>query len=1206
MEVNPLRLDGKRDRFSSVKSQLKEKVSNMETFEDLLLKRLYYRGENRLDLVLKSLLSLIDLCGVETIGDRTILIDSTNFRRKVFKGPRDVKDRFLSLRKQKKKTFSYSEFAIANSIPYDTICGEFPIVFRDYRRTIHCLRLSYAFYLTMVMTNHVKFTFPNRVRQGHFKKVNTYLSEIFVHLYCSLRREKITDEKKIIKCFKNSLCYHVSQCLDQKEFPEGQRMDLIPIAFRPYFRKLEPDQKIRFFFSLLQSKELCEEVPESFVQETLEKHRDQLSSPHPGVQPETLEYLRTRGREFGKLVKKFYDPSKGSFPSNKATCHFPRNRGGVKGDLVFHERLVSGLSAGEERIDRMEPMVIGLFGQPGQGKSRFIPQLLSTLKKNFPGISREDLTYVRTCNVEFWDGYKGQPIVILDDLGQSTSGKDIQEFQTLVSCNPYILPMAELSDKGTYFVSPIIIATSNLSYGTRLSQVYESSPIIDDASFWRRFHVPLYCETGLYYQLDADPCWIRLENLLFESQLNRENLVRRNASRNDKVNDKTFFQQKIKFHMDVDPRISAKQKTWNPIPIEIDLFASELNRLFSSRRKTHENISVFWNQKIHEDFDTTESLLNKEFFSQEINPFLPESLGREDLFKESQSTTLNLRFDAFPPVGPLPVRVEPIREALKVRTITAGIGDTFCLKPFQRAMWKALGLEKQFCLTHGTNQLDSAIKRIYEQSSPHDVWISGDYTAATDSFAIEASKALLDGILESIDHLPTKRWALKEVSPHQLIYPESSGLEPVIQKSGQLMGSLLSFPLLCLLNDCTASAIGLSPDQYLINGDDILMRTHPDNYQKWKSRVQEFGLSLSLGKNYIHSEYGTVNSQLVHKDKVVDSGKQKVLDRRSRVLGECLRDLERLMRESPSEFVHDIFKQINRKKLSRTIRSINVPSSHGGLALDWGNRENLNLRSLRTEILVYLHDLFIKIKPRPDHISIPYLSWEKVVERSNERMELTFQEPETLHEFHEDFLNQQAIPVVKKRLMSNSDLRHLFLEQKIEDLPPLSFLSSIQIPFSDSIIRKELQGQIDRAFFRLFLDGNSGFEYEDYKTLVNIKTSNPETSFSEKKKFLISMMDLNVKPDFLSYIPCSYQAKRFDLNIFKKQLGRSLEPKEFDLPDIQEGTVDYSLEVERLSKEQLQLFVDSWENESLDPQIGFSKVLSELSRIMHSKGSERA
>jgi hypothetical protein len=221
-------------------------------------------------------------------------------------------------------------------------------------------------------------------------------------------------------------------------------------------------------------------------------------------------------------------------------------------------------------------------------------------------------------------------------------------------------------------------------------------------------------------------------------------------------------------------------------------------------------------------------------------------------------------------------------------------------------------------------------------------------------------------------------------------------------------------------------------------------------------------------------------------------------------------------------------------------------------------------------------------------------------------MELTFQEPETLHEFHEDFLNQQAIPVVKKRLMSNSDLRHLFLEQKIEDLPPLSFLSSIQIPFSDSIIRKELQGQIDRAFFRLFLDGNSGFEYEDYKTLVNIKTSNPETSFSEKKKFLISMMDLNVKPDFLSYIPCSYQAKRFDLNIFKKQLGRSLEPKEFDLPDIQEVTVDYSLEVERLSKEQLQLFVDSWENESLDPQIGFSKVLSELSRIMHSKGSERA
>eukprot|EP00481_Brizalina_sp_1-RS-2013_P001181 TRINITY_DN27_c0_g1_i7.p1 TRINITY_DN27_c0_g1~~TRINITY_DN27_c0_g1_i7.p1 ORF type:complete len:119 (+),score=2.21 TRINITY_DN27_c0_g1_i7:500-856(+) len=75
--------------------------------------------------------------------------------------------------------------------------------------------------------------------------------------------------------------------------------------------------------------------------------------------------------------------------------------------------------------------------------------------------------------------------------------------------------MADLPLKGTMFNSPIVIATSNLKYGSPLRFVYDNDPIIDDASFWRRFHFPILVEDNSLYQLRSHPRWIRDENLYF-------------------------------------------------------------------------------------------------------------------------------------------------------------------------------------------------------------------------------------------------------------------------------------------------------------------------------------------------------------------------------------------------------------------------------------------------------------------------------------------------------------------------------------------------------------------------------------------------------------------------------------------------------------------------------------------------------------------
>lgn len=1134
-----------------------------------------------MDRALQSLLQLSDSCQLESFQEWgvDILIDPSNVARVVREHSRSLWNNFSSLKKKEGKKFLYSKFLISNGIPIDRIIGEFPVVFRDYRRTLHSLKLAWAFYLTLKM-KRVKLRFQQRVRGGRFVRgQENQLTQLFCHIYQQLQKLGIRDESQIIKCLKTSLCRHVSVSLEQQELPDGIYFNVVPIPFRPILDKLSHEEQVNFYFSLLQSKALCQEVPKSFVQAALEKHRQLLSSPHPGVSETALEDLRERGRAFGKIVKRFYQPNSGFNPTNKATCHFPRNGGGVKGDLVYHDVLHSNEDLVSQK-DRMEPFVIGLFGQPGMGKSSLIPELLASLSKLFPKTPWGELTYERSCNVDHWDGYKGQPIVILDDLGQSLKGEDIREFQTLVSCNPYILPMADLPAKGMYFTSPIIIATSNLQYGHSLPAVYEdANGILDDASFWRRFTFPLYLEHRRVYELRQQPNWVKPSNLII-------NTVRPPGSNLDFDHSTIYYQSRPTFGKEIGNGQGWKQDLWREA--DQKSLGESLRKCYKERCRFHDNIRKTWTQKVNHESEDLKKTISAKFYEEQVDVRLQypqprggnwsdSSRGNEDPFFNTQERTQLsdlLVFPSFPPPGPLPVRVEPVTEPLKVRTITAGIGQTFCLKPLQRAMWLALGEEEQFCLTHGTNRLPEAVERIFNQSQPGDVWISGDYTAATDSFAIEASKALMEGILESIDHMPTRRWAMKEISPHLLIYPRSSNLDPVIQQSGQLMGSLLSFPLLCLLNDCTAKSIGLLPSQYLINGDDILMRTKADNYAKWKDRVSDYGLSLSLGKNYVHEDYGTVNSQLIFRGSLLSSGKQRVLDRRSQVLGECLRDLELMMTDCPTKEVVDLFKSVNRQKLSRTVRSIQVPVSHGGLSLHWGDR--LEDREHRTAILAYVNDLLRKIQPSKGCVSIPYLSCDEITQVNLDEMSAAFNEPPDSKEFLEDFLSREDLERVQKRIKGNPSLRDLLLGQRIESLPPLNFLRVIQVPIKEGS-RKTIQQSVDRLFFRNFLHPNEDFTYELFLKNTLAVTRN-EKRATVRDQDLIDLGRL--ESDFVGKISFSYRVLSFDKNQFEGSLSKALSPKQFNLPCFPDS-VDFSVQIQ----EDFQMLLNALQEDDHAPEV---------------------
>lgn len=101
--------------------------------------------------------------------------------------------------------------------------------------------------------------------------------------------------------------------------------------------------------------------------------------------------------------------------------------------------------------------------------------------------------------------------------------------------------------------------------------------------------------------------------------------------------------------------------------------------------------------------------------------------------------------------------------------------------------------------------------------------------------------------------------------------------EKYLMKNGQLMGSPLSFPILCAINyvayrsalkqyvrdlggDWTKAEMLEMPVR--VNGDDILFKCNKHFYHSyWKPSVAAIGFTLSPGKNYVSSAFLTVKSE---------------------------------------------------------------------------------------------------------------------------------------------------------------------------------------------------------------------------------------------------------------------------------------------------------------------------------------------------------
>jgi hypothetical protein len=139
-----------------------------------------------------------------------------------------------------------------------------------------------------------------------------------------------------------------------------------------------------------------------------------------------------------------------------------------------------------------------------------------------------------------------------------------------------------------------------------------------------------------------------------------------------------------------------------------------------------------------------------------------------------------------------------------------------------------------------------------------EVFVSGDYESATDNLNHHIQELLLRKVCDQTLWVPL---GVRDTAMRSLSMMLSSGDKVVVQQRGQLMGNLLSFPLLCLVNYLGFRYYIRRKVPLRINGDDIVFRGTPEEAKRWMEGVGRSGLTLSKGKTLVNNRFFSLNSR---------------------------------------------------------------------------------------------------------------------------------------------------------------------------------------------------------------------------------------------------------------------------------------------------------------------------------------------------------
>lgn len=246
---------------------------------------------------------------------------------------------------------------------------------------------------------------------------------------------------------------------------------------------------------------------------------------------------------------------------------------------------------------------------------------------------------------------------------------------------------------------------------------------------------------------------------------------------------------------------------------------------------------------------------------------------------------LQAEVSTFTTVKVLEAKVEAVLEPFKVRTISKGESLPYYLaKRMQLVLHGAMRKMEPFRLIGRPldvpDLLDLRVNSNFYLDSQESKWLSIDYSAATDGLSARLSSEIMKELLGNLfmRNPCLYNMMLSVLAPHRILYPKVAGtqLDPVQQKNGQLMGSVLSFPVLCLANLGLYLTVRKRERPWapyskllrsvLVNGDDMLYIGSNSEWELHKLLGKRIGLEMSPGKAYIHERYANINSTSLDMD----------------------------------------------------------------------------------------------------------------------------------------------------------------------------------------------------------------------------------------------------------------------------------------------------------------------------------------------------
>jgi hypothetical protein len=211
-----------------------------------------------------------------------------------------------------------------------------------------------------------------------------------------------------------------------------------------------------------------------------------------------------------------------------------------------------------------------------------------------------------------------------------------------------------------------------------------------------------------------------------------------------------------------------------------------------------------------------------------------------------------------------------LAEALKIRVISKGPVCTYTvLKPLQKWLWRAIqrhdsGAAKLIGEEITAKYMMEQLGELKEGES----YLSGDYKAATDNLAPWLSEMITSELGHYIDDKRIRKLFTEALTGHWIQDPDDAQIF-VKQSWGQLMGSVVSFPVLCIANlvVCLATRehqlgrnLRLRDARIAINGDDCSFRSTENSRRFWERIAHFVGLTPSVGKYFFSRKFVNMNS----------------------------------------------------------------------------------------------------------------------------------------------------------------------------------------------------------------------------------------------------------------------------------------------------------------------------------------------------------